>query len=204
MPELPDTASITLAGPTERKRTIRPSKRNEILDAAIRVGSTHGARAMTLEAVAEAAGITRGGMTYHFREREALDLAVQERLAETWEARLKRVAGAEPDELSLRERTLAYAEVALEAAEHGEIRLYLEAARSPGLRAPWLTLQARWAPSLEDAMTDPEHLRCFVVRLAADGLWAHGPLSGDVPDASSRTALRDALHALLSLDERDR
>ena len=51
---------------------MRPSQRDQILNAAIRVVERTGVTGVTFDAVAAEAGITRGGLMYHFRSREAL------------------------------------------------------------------------------------------------------------------------------------
>jgi AcrR family transcriptional regulator len=46
--------------------------RDRILDAALQVIAQAGACRMTLDAVAEAAGVSKGGLLYHFPDKEAL------------------------------------------------------------------------------------------------------------------------------------
>jgi len=50
----------------------RPSSRDAILDAALAVIADVGAGRMTLEAVAERAGISKGGLLYNFPSKDAL------------------------------------------------------------------------------------------------------------------------------------
>ncbi|HZB75928.1 MAG TPA: TetR family transcriptional regulator, partial [Solirubrobacteraceae bacterium] len=44
----------------------RPSRREALLDAAIRVIRRDGAQKLTLDAVAAEAGVSKGGILYHF------------------------------------------------------------------------------------------------------------------------------------------
>ncbi|UOR01945.1 TetR/AcrR family transcriptional regulator [Leucobacter allii] len=180
---------------------MRRSKRRDILDAAIALAVEEGPSAMTLEGVADRAGVTRGGMMYHFVDRDALDLAVQERLAEIWEERLQEAAGGPPDQISLIERTLAYAEVALQIADPGENRVFLEAVRSSALREPWKDLQSRWVPSIIDAERDEDVLALYIAKLAADGMWADTSLV-DAPNSDRGRGI--VLEAIRSLAKRDR
>ncbi|MDF5735169.1 MULTISPECIES: TetR/AcrR family transcriptional regulator [unclassified Nostoc] len=46
--------------------------RNALLEAAGRVMVAHGSKALTLEAVAREAGVSKGGLLYHFPNKEAL------------------------------------------------------------------------------------------------------------------------------------
>src|SRR5580700_8626570 len=51
---------------------MRPSSRTQILQAAVRVTERRGITALTLEAAAEEAGLTKPGLMYHFRTRDDL------------------------------------------------------------------------------------------------------------------------------------
>ena len=75
---------------------MRPNNRTRILEAATRVVERDGVRRLTLEATAEEAGLTRGGMKYHFRDKDALMLALQEFESARWEAQLEEAAGKLP------------------------------------------------------------------------------------------------------------
>ena len=71
----------------------RASSREVILDAAEAVVLESGARHMTLDAVAAKAGISKGGLLYHFPTKEALLRAMLERLRkqldEAWKKKSK-------------------------------------------------------------------------------------------------------------------
>ena len=49
-----------------------PAAREKVLDAFQRLLIERGARETTLDAVAQAAGVSKGGLLYHFGSREAL------------------------------------------------------------------------------------------------------------------------------------
>lgn len=57
-----------------------------ILDAAERLVSDHGAGALTFEALSEASGVTRGGITYHFPTKDLLLRALVGRDQTRWDA----------------------------------------------------------------------------------------------------------------------
>lgn len=63
---------------------MRESKRTVILDAAVNVIESDGITAVTFDSVAAAAGITRGGIIYHFPSREELIAAIHEHMACRW------------------------------------------------------------------------------------------------------------------------
>lgn len=60
----------------------RPSQRVRVLDAFADLVVASAPEAVTLEAVAAAAGLSKGGLLYHFRAKEALVTALLERAAE--------------------------------------------------------------------------------------------------------------------------
>ena len=60
--------------------TPRPSGRDRLLDAAEAIIRDRGARELTIDAVAAAAGVTKGGLIYHFKTKDELLGALLERL----------------------------------------------------------------------------------------------------------------------------
>jgi AcrR family transcriptional regulator len=76
-----------------RTRNIDPDR---ILDAAGAVVMKHGAQALTLDMVAAAAGISKGGLTYTFPSKEALLSALLDRDVERFRARLEALPEERP------------------------------------------------------------------------------------------------------------
>lgn len=72
----------------------RPSNREVILDAFEQILITRGAPEATLEAIAEAAGVSKGGLLYHFASKDELFEAFGARLV----ARVDEVTAAAPDD----------------------------------------------------------------------------------------------------------
>ena len=162
---------------------MRPSQRDQILNAAIRVVERTGVTGVTFDAVAAEAGITRGGLMYHFRSREALLEAINLHLAHQWEAGLERHAGKRADEATPDERMSAFIRNSTTMASRAELLFLLEFARDPALVVPWDEIGRRWAAPPPDDPDDEAALARFMVRLAADGLWAYEYLAGQpLPD----------------------
>jgi AcrR family transcriptional regulator len=67
--------------PLDSAAPVSGSTRDRILDAFAQVLGENGERAATLDAVAAAAGVSKGGLLYHFGSKEALIDGVLERLA---------------------------------------------------------------------------------------------------------------------------
>ncbi|GAA2232594.1 TetR/AcrR family transcriptional regulator [Herbiconiux moechotypicola] len=168
---------------------MRQNNRVKVLDAAIRVVEAHGVRGLTLEATAEEAGLTRGGMMYHFRDRDALLVALHEHLAQLWEQQLEQAAGKPAAEATPDERIAAYAIVTASDSAPAELALLLEGSKRPEFAGPWEEVQRRWTPTAAEAVADPAAFDRFVLRLAADGLWAYDALTGDTLTPDFRQAL---------------
>jgi AcrR family transcriptional regulator len=169
---------------------MRPSSRTQILQAAVRVTERHGITALTLEAAAEEAGLTKPGLMYHFRTRDDLLMAIQRYLTETWEELLLTELGKPLEQSTAQERAAAYARVnAHGPASKAELAFMVESAASSELAQVWNDLMARWVP--QPAVPDPAQLDLFLARLAADGLWLFeatrpAPLAPGVKEALVR------------------
>ncbi|HET9093105.1 MAG TPA: TetR/AcrR family transcriptional regulator [Acidimicrobiales bacterium] len=146
--------------------------RARILCAAEDLVIRDGVSKLTLEAAAHEAGVSKGGILYHFPSRAALVSAMVERYVVSFDAALE-----ELDAFSGRpgDFTRAYLEATL-AEPPGDQReqrlggaLLAGVASDPELLAPLRERFAAWQASLEDDGLAPE--LSTVVRLAADGIW---------------------------------
>ena len=63
---------------------MRRSNRERIIAGALEIIGEEGVDALTFEALAERVGLTRGGVVYHFRTREALLAGIAEDLLARW------------------------------------------------------------------------------------------------------------------------
>lgn len=154
---------------------MRTSNRSKILDAAIRVIQRDGVTGVTFDAVAAEAGVTRGGMMYHFPAREALVAAIHDHLAQQWEASLVESAGKRAVDASASERHIAYARTCAQSATRAELLFMLDASNAAA--SPWDGVLARWAAPAPAAHDDSAALARFIARLAADGMWVYEALS---------------------------
>ncbi|KAF0836619.1 TetR/AcrR family transcriptional regulator [Nocardia caishijiensis] len=153
----------------------RPSARPKLIEAALRVVEERGITALTLDAVADEAGMTKRGLIYHFPSKHDLITGIHEDLAARIERELVEATGGEPEEASLVERTKGYVRAALRAPTTVEMRLIMEAANEPEWMEPWLRVYRRWFPEGEQPVEELDEvaLRCLVARMAADGAWGY-------------------------------
>ncbi|MFD5164284.1 TetR/AcrR family transcriptional regulator [Streptomyces hawaiiensis] len=149
---------------------MRPSLRTKILDAAIRVTEREGITSLTLDAAAAEAGVTKGGLLYHFRTRDELLVAIQRHLTEAWEERLLAELGKPLAEATARERVAAYARLGAHGgASKADLAFMVESATHPELARVWDELMDRWLP--RPSAPEQDQLDVFLARLATDGLW---------------------------------
>jgi len=180
--------------------------RERILFGAEEVVLRDGVAHLTLEAAASEAGISKGGILYHFPTRAALVAAMVERLGSRFDADLERegAGSGEPGAF-----TRAYLESsfgpASDAAGSRELRLGAAViaglAADTELLAPLRERFAAWQDALAADGIAPAS--ASLIRLAADGLWFTELLSFAPLDEGLRSAVRDELLGLLgsSLEE---
>ncbi|GAA0034738.1 TetR/AcrR family transcriptional regulator [Brevibacterium metallidurans] len=177
----------------------RPSARNTLIDAALPVVEERGITALTLDAVAEEAGVTKRGLLYHFPSKHALLAGIHEHLAARVEQNLLKYAGKDPEEASLVERTRAYVRAATSTPSTVEMRLIMEAANEPEWMAPWERVYRRWFPEADAPVDELDELsmRCLVARMAADGSWGYESIAAAPMNDRARRRLADSILSAL-------
>lgn len=154
----------------------RPSNRDLILDAAENVVVDEGAAKLTLDAVAEKAGVSKGGVLYHFPSKEALLTAMMDRLITRGDERRAGLLAGMPEGPG--QRLKADITALLLSDEHRSelcAGLLAAVAIEPKLmelaRAFHQRRFAAHAPAADSGDTSPEFLRKALILLAADGLF---------------------------------
>lgn len=77
----------------------RGSSKERLLDAAVDIISAQGVQGLTLEGVAAATGVTKGGLIYHFKTKDDLLAAVGARLLDQLDQRSKSKAASQGNTL---------------------------------------------------------------------------------------------------------
>src|SRR5690625_7945911 len=86
---------------------MRPSKKHEILDAAVALIEADGLDAVSYEALAEASNMSKSGIIYHFPSRHEIMRGIHQHLADQWEHELERNAGGPADAVDTKTRLQA-------------------------------------------------------------------------------------------------
>ncbi len=144
--------------------------RRALLDCAAQIAAEQGASAITIQAVADRAGVTKGGLLHHFDSKQALLAAVFSDLLEQMDREIDRTMAVDP--MSRGRFTRAYVRACFSDRLLGDRSLWgalsVAIVSEPALRSLWSAwLDGRMA---QHAETDSDP-RLIAVRLAADGIW---------------------------------
>ena len=174
--------------------------RTRILDAVEAIVMRKGVPALTLEATAREAGVSKGGLLYHFGSKEALLAGALNRLAEFVEADYHRVLATIPAGPSRAARALlawTFEHPEEVCAQHDRAGAIFLAAHhhDPSLLDPIRAVFAR----IRELLTAEglERGRAFAVMAACDGLFAARLFRMNEPGPGDLPALRQVLEGLL-------
>ena len=172
------------------------SMRERLLNAAEQVVSRDGVGNLTLESVAREAGVSKGGLLYHFPSKSSLILAVVERLATRCETEQRNAADAEVSGPGAFTRAYIAARVRPRPEEERPLHTALIAAAGtdPQYLEPWRRRLVEWQQRLENDGIDP--VDAMIARLAVDGLGLGLLFGMPVPEGELREAILDRLRAM--------
>lgn len=149
------------------------SARKKILDAYERVLVEDGERAATLEAVAKAAGVSKGGLLYHFKDKRALASGLLQRLETLAEHDVELMSKDPAGATDYYVRTSVWQNSPLDRAIISVTRLGNDS--QAAVDAAMKRVQNRWLSLLEDEVKDPHIARAIL--LIGDGLYYNAVLS---------------------------
>ncbi|KGM31600.1 TetR/AcrR family transcriptional regulator [Inquilinus limosus] len=168
-----------------------PDTKTRILTAAEQVVLERGVPALTLDAVAEAAGLSKGGLIYHFESKEALIRAMIARIGACMQERMDRLTAADAQPGAL---TRAYLGAAFpppgtpdDRDAMREAALIAALGYDPSLLAPYAAQYAGWVDRQKADGIDP--VLAAIIRLAADGLWLNEVFGIRAVDPADRAAV---------------
>lgn len=151
-----------------------PRARESVLDAFERLLVEDGERAATMDATARGAGVSKGGLLYHFASKDALEQALLARLEELVDEDLAAMASAPDGAVAYFLRTSIMDGEPLDRALIATSRLAQggHAGAAEALR----TARTRWGDALRPHVRDDAALA--LVLLVTDGLYYNNALSG--------------------------
>ena len=187
---------------TGGRSTLRdgPSTKRRIVDAAEQVVLRDGVGHLTLEAAAAQAGLSKGGVLYHFPTRDALVAAMVTRIIEQFEEDIASHL-PEPDTDAAAAPgayARAYVRATLGPTAPGDERLgaalLAAAAAEPALLVPLQQAAEGWQARLVADGLDP--VLATVIRLACDGLWMCDLFGLAAPQGAFRSEVGVAIDLL--------
>ncbi len=170
-----------------------PLARERVLDAFESIVIEDGERAATLDATAKAAGVSKGGLLYHFGSKEDLAAGLIERLDALTTADLERMTTAEEGPVAYYVRTSVMEDDALDRALIAATRLAQggSTAAADALRRN----RDRWEDTIRPHVRDAASLD--LVMLLSDGLYFNNSL--DVHGPERLVPRSDELSGLIAL-----
>lgn len=160
-----------------------------LLDHAAKLAVEQGLSGVTVQAVADAAGVTKGGLLHHFPSKQALIAAVFADLLEALDRQLDARIAADPTAHGAFTRAYLDSVFDIEPEANGAVwaAIAISLLTDPHLRALW----SDWVKArLERHRATDGTLALAAVRLAADGIWL-ADLTGVTVE--ERTDMRDYL-----------
>lgn len=171
----------------------RPSRKHVLFEAAAQLVAAKGFESLTIDALAKAANVTKGGVQYHFPAKDQLVTELLEHLLSSFDAALT----FEVSRTAQPARWLsAYVSLSLGEATAGDGAVAaILAALPPGdvRGAPFARYARKWRALAGDSGLEPALGQ--IIRLAADALWVERAFGGATPEDSA--AIIKKLQALI-------
>ncbi|WP_082232735.1 TetR/AcrR family transcriptional regulator [Halobacillus massiliensis] len=148
----------------------RESKREKILEAAAKIVKEKGSDALTLDAVAKCAEVSKGGLLYHFSTKEALVKGLVQHMDDIYRHNVESLVEEEEDDNGKWARSFINVMHA-KSVENETISAGMLAAQgiNPKLLKPLQDTYADWQNHIEHDGID--QVDATILRLAVDGLW---------------------------------
>lgn len=177
-----------------------PAAREAVLDAFERLIVADGERAATLDATAKAAGVSKGGLLYHFGSRHALIAGLAERIRQLIDDDVSRIDAAPEGAISYFVRSSTDVATPLDRTFVAMVRLAQGGERDAADALE--EVRGRWIDVLSKHVDDPTV--ALAVTLIGDGLYYHAALRAEAqPEspAAGTTIDDDAMDRLVALLE---
>ena len=173
-----------------------PTTRDRILDAFQDLLIDGGERAATLDAVSASAGVSKGGLLYHFASKDALATGLLDRLRDLAALDAEQIRTATSGAVDHLIRNSVDTGSPLDRSMIGAYRL--AQGRHEGAKAAIAAVNAGWLEAIEEAVGDPAVAQ--LIMLVSDGLYYNSAIADVGLDAS--VAVPTDLDALLAVISR--
>ena len=173
--------------------------RASILDAANRIVLSQGVEHLTLEAAANEAGVSKGGLLYHFPNKEMLIAGMIEHYIQRFMADLHASAKTPTQSSKPGSWTRAYLDTTFadnQRLPRMSSGLLAAIATNPSLLKPLQDIFAEWVKLLEDDGIEP--VTAHIVRLVSDGLWLVELFDLAPPSSKMKERISQALKNLIA------
>ncbi|TKV56373.1 TetR/AcrR family transcriptional regulator [Nakamurella flava] len=174
-----------------------PAARDKVLDAFERLLIERGERETTLDAVAREAGVSKGGLIYHFNSRDALVDGLLERLQGLVEQDIRDMTAAPGGPVAYYLSTSANPAAAVDRTLVAATRLLQRSHTRVG--DVLAAAQQRWYDAVLAAVGDPAVARLIV--LLGDGMYYESTMAGSVLPARSARS-EETVQQMLGLVDR--
>lgn len=178
------------------------STRDDIIDAAMAIVRDQGVGKLTLAGAAIAAGLSKGGVLYHFRSKDALVQGMVERLIGQCESVQQRHYDSLPAGPNRFIKALVSASFDKEGPSTDPVgnAILAAVALNPALLEPFQTKYREWLARVEQDSSHPG--LAVLLMLAMDGLWLQDMVGMKSFDEERRAALcRHALDAIDAMND---
>lgn len=176
-----------------------PDARTRILDAAERIVQAKGVPAMTLGAAAREAGISKGGLLYHFASKEAMLHGLVARLAEYIRMEFESVLAMQSGRCPATRAVLAWAfdhpETVCENHRRAGAVFLAVFHHDPAMLGPIRAVFAQIRDALRQDSLPPGH--ALAINAASDGLFFAALFGMYEQTAEERLDIRTALEVLI-------
>lgn len=161
--------------------------RQSLLHHAARIATEQGLHAVTLQAVANAAGVTKGGLTHHFASKQELIEAIFYDLIQDLENLINQFISTDPEPYGA--FTRAYIKATVNSADCTKDEPFCIKASLCALMIGDAHLRTLWGSwfnqqkKQHQATDSDQHL--LLIQLAAEGLWLADISKLEIPDRSA-------------------
>lgn len=187
---------------TSKKSKSRSATREVLLRAASQVVIDKGVEALTLDAVAQQAGVSKGGLLYHFPNKDALIGSMVEQLIQDFETVLQTEFDQDDAPGTPGQWVRAYIRATLRFSKQTLAliaRLTSIAVHSPDLLEAAKVYDQQWRQRVETSGIDPT--KTTIILLATDGLWLSEVFQVSTLEEPRLTQVVETLLAMTRTDQ---